>query len=85
MINQIQKAYMEAKAAYDTAFKMEDWDLVDQLEDPYLDAEIALVDWSFDECVKTGKFSRSDADLLRRNSNEAQWKKFVDMALRLAV
>jgi hypothetical protein len=83
-MNQLQKTYAVAKAAYETAFKAEDWDLVDKLEDPMLDAEFALVDWSFDVVVATGKMSREDTDFLRSNSNLDQWAKFVDMALRLA-
>lgn len=84
-LNQVQKTYITAKAAYDAAFKNEDWDLVDKLEDPYIESEFALVTWTFDECIKTGKFSKKDADFMIKNSNTDQWNKFVDMGMRLAV
>lgn len=84
-MNQLQKTYTLAKAAYDTAFKNEDWELVDKLEDTYIEAEFALVDWAFDEAEKTGKISREDIEFIRKNSNLEQWAKFVDMGMRLAV
>lgn len=82
-MNNIQKTYAKAKAAYETAFKMARWDLVDQLEDPMLDAEFALVDWAFTVAIASGEMSQADADLLRRNSSGDQWEKLVDLAFRM--
>ena len=65
-MNKLQKTYALAKAAYETAFKAEDWDLVDKLEDPMLEAEFALADWTFDVVVATGKMSRKDTDMIRQ-------------------
>lgn len=84
-MNELQKTYMLAKAAYDSAFKHEDWELVDKLEDPMLDAEFALVDWVCEEVEKTGQMSKEDIDLVYRNSTLEQWRKLVDMGTRLAV
>jgi hypothetical protein len=83
-MNQLQKDYAMKKAAYEAAFKMENWDLVDKLEDPMIEAEFKLMDWCFEVVEKTGQMSSEDIDLLRRNSNLDQWDKMVDMALRLA-
>lgn len=82
-MNTIQKKYIKAKAAYETAFKMGRWDLVDQLEDPMIEAEFALVDWAFEVAVKSGQMSKEDTDFMRRNSNGEQWEKLVDLALRM--
>lgn len=82
-MNKLQKEYAIAKAAYETAFKAEAWDLVDKLEDPMLEAEFALADWTFDVVVKTGKMSREDTDLIRSNSSLDQWAKIIDMGMRL--
>ena len=54
-MNKLQKEYAIAKAAYETAFKAEAWDLVDKLEDPMLEAEFALADWTFDSSSENRK------------------------------
>lgn len=82
-MNELQKAYAMAKAAYDAAFAAENWDLVDKLEDPYLDAELALADWAFEVVIATGQMTKEDTDFLRRNANGERWEKIVDMAFRL--
>lgn len=84
-MTELQAKYVAVKAAYDEAFKMENWELVDQLEDDYIETEFALVEWSFEEVQKTGKMSAEECEMLRKNSNLEQWSRMVDLALRLAV
>ena len=82
-MNELQKTYAIAKAAYDAAFEAKNWDLVDKLEDPYIDAELALMDWAFAVVIATGKMTKEDTDFLRRNANGEKWDNLVNMAFRL--
>lgn len=83
-MNNLQLNYAKAQAAYDTAFEAKNWQLVDQLEDPMLDAEFALLDWMFDVAVKTSsELSRDDLEKLLRKSNTEKRKELVDIAMRL--
>jgi hypothetical protein len=82
-MNKLQLDYLKAKVAYDTAFETEDWELVDQLEDPYLDAEFALADWVFQVAERTGLISKEDLEYIRKNANGEQWDKLIEMGVRL--
>lgn len=81
-MNELQRNYLIAKAAYETAFENEDWSLVDQLEDPYIDAEFALVEWIEEIAVNDGTLSQEDIDLMRKNRRDYV-ERVVDMAMRL--
>jgi hypothetical protein len=83
-MNQIQLAYITAKAAYDTAVEVKDWKLVESLEEPYLDAEFELVQWALDQAENSGLVSPADLSILRRRWT-LQSEKVIDLALRLAV
>lgn len=50
-MKKLQEQYKLIKATYDQAFKAEDWETVDAIEDELLDAEEALRD-GFLEIVK---------------------------------
>ena len=81
-MTELQKAYTLAKAAYDAAFKAEDWDLVDKLEDPYLDLEFELVEWLKEEAAKTGKITKEELNFTHEKGGLSVHERMVDMALR---
>lgn len=80
---ELQADYIVKKAAYDQAFEQKNWQLVDELEDPYLESEFALFDEVGKIVVKTGKMSEEDVEYIRRHSNLEQWAKMIDLAVRL--
>lgn len=82
-MNQLQKKYFEKKTIYEVAFKNHDWETVDAVEDEYLDAEFAMVEWMEKRIISTGQMTKEEIDYIRKNSNEEQWNKIVDMASRL--
>lgn len=84
-MNHIQMKYMIKKGAYDAAFALKDWELVDKLEDQYLDAESDLVEWTLQEVEKTGKMSKEDIAFVRKNMSVKQIEKLAEMGMRLAV
>lgn len=78
---EVQKAYVEVKNVYDTAFKNEDWAVVDAVEDQLLDAEEALTEWLFDQ-VK-GAMKADEIKTLKENHHLPQFnEKIIDLALR---
>jgi hypothetical protein len=79
----LQADYVFKKAAYDNAFEKKDWVRVDELEDPYLEAEFALFDEVGKIVVATGEMTEEDVEYIRRHSNIEQWKKLIDLGLRL--
>lgn len=81
-MTELQQAYTLAKAAYDAAFKAEDWDLVDKLEDPYLDLEFELVEWLKEEAAKTGKITKEELNFTHEKGGLSVHERMVDMALR---
>lgn len=81
-MTQLQRSYILAKAAYDAAFKTENWELVDKLEDPYLELEFELVEWLKEEAAKTGKMTKEELDYIHQNAGLDVHEKMVDMALR---
>ncbi|RNB59516.1 hypothetical protein EDM57_05080 [Brevibacillus gelatini] len=84
-MNHIQTAYLKMKAAYNQAFAAENWDLVEQLEDEYIEAEIALVNWAIDQAVNTGLMSQEEEKNLRtRWVLESYRDKIISLALRMS-
>ncbi|WP_025847567.1 hypothetical protein [Paenibacillus ehimensis] len=82
-MNQIQQAYALAKAAYDAAVESENWELVEQLEDAYLDSESILVDWALTVAEKSGKLSDKEIELLRKNW-ALHHERIVNLAMKLS-
>jgi hypothetical protein len=82
-MNEIQKAYATAKAAYETAFEAKNWELVDQLEDAYIEAQLTLIDWTIEQVEKTGLMPKEDIEFIRKNMNNEQMDKIAEMGLRL--
>ena len=83
-MNKLQSEYLKLKSMYDQAFKAEDWDRVEEIEDNYIEAEYNLVKWSFNEAVKGG-MKQEDANYMMENSSLEQYQKFVTLALQLKV
>ncbi|MBU7318433.1 hypothetical protein [Paenibacillus oleatilyticus] len=82
-MNEIQQAYETAKAVYDAAVESENWDLVEQVENAYLDAESSLVNWALDVAEKTGRLSANEMDLLRKNWVQHN-ERIVSLAMKLS-
>ncbi|MCP1306956.1 hypothetical protein [Paenibacillus tyrfis] len=83
-MNEIQQAYATAKAAYDAAVESENWELVEQVEDIYLDAESVLVEWALNVAEKTGRLSANEMELLRKNWIQHH-ERIVKLAMKLSV
>lgn len=85
-MNKLQQAYAIAKAAYDTALEAKDWDLVEELEDGFLEAEAAMVEWALDHAEKTKMIPAAELKTIRD-----RWifppfhDRMVDMAFKLAI
>ncbi|ODA08485.1 hypothetical protein [Paenibacillus polymyxa] len=83
-MNNVQKNYMVAKAAYDAAKENEDWELVERLEIPYLEAESDMVEWALDHAEK-----RIPPKLMETLRDRWMFPQFhdrmVDLAFRLSV
>lgn len=82
-MNEIQKEFIEIKAAYDAAVETENWDLVDELEDAYLDAEEKLVNFAINEASQY--MTDEEIKTLRENwANPKFTEQLINLALRLA-
>lgn len=83
-MNTIQSAYLKAKSAYDQAFAAENWELVEQLEDTYIDAEITLVNWAIDQATSTGLMKPEEEKLLRTHWTLKPYNdRIINLALKL--
>lgn len=84
-MNKYQTAYVKAKAAYDAAVESKQWDLADELMEPYVVAEREMVEWMFSVVEKTGAMKKEDIKLMRDNWTSNDFiDRVVDLALRLA-
>ncbi|NEZ45373.1 hypothetical protein [Paenibacillus alvei] len=84
-MNQLQKDYIKARAAHETAMKEKKWDLADELAEPYVQAEMALVNWMFEVVEQTRAMKKEDIEVLKKNWTHHDFnERIVDMALRLA-
>ena len=77
-MNVLQNDYLKLKLSYENATKNEEWELVDKLEDTFLDAESNLVKWALD-------LVRSNGNNELANFWEVNWTKEVDKFINLAL
>ncbi|KJD42543.1 hypothetical protein [Paenibacillus terrae] len=85
-MNNVQKNYMVEKAAYDAAKENEDWELVERLEIPYLEAESEMVEWALDHADKSNMIPPELILTLRDKWMFPQYhERMVDLAFRLSV
>jgi 6-pyruvoyl-tetrahydropterin synthase len=83
-MNEIQKAYKEAQNAYNKAVVNKDWDLAETLEDAFLDAEEALIQWTFEQIEKLGKAEADEIAFLKKHWAEKA-DQICELAMRLKV
>ncbi|MNM93841.1 hypothetical protein D3C81_1062270 [compost metagenome] len=85
-MNKVQKVYTLAKAAYDIAFEGEEWELVEALETPLVEAEGALVEWALDYAEKTGTIpTKLLATLRDRWMFPPHHGKMIELAMKLSI
>lgn len=77
-MHKVQWEYAKAKAAYDAAFEVEDWELVDQLE-----AEMALIERTLEQVEKSGLMSKEDIEFIRDNMMPEHMEKIAELGFRL--
>ena len=62
-----------------------DWNAVEAIEDEYLDAELALIDW-FEEAIReSGQDGSQVSETYRLAIVQGREDKIIDMALRLVM
>jgi len=85
-MNKLQKAYAVAKAEYDVAMDVQDWNLVEELETPMLEAEAEMVEWALDHAEKSKLIPTDFLATLRDRWMFPQYhERMVDLAFRLAI
>lgn len=85
-MNDVQKKYMIAKAAYDTAVETEDWDFVEDLCTDYVEAEGDLAEWALSVAEESGLIPEKDLKILKEKWMFPQYSpRLVDLAFRLKV
>jgi len=82
-MHKVQTEYAKAKAAYDAAFEAKNWELVDQLEDAYLEAEMALIEWTLEQVEKSGLMPKEEIEFIRDNMGPEQMEKIAELGFRL--
>lgn len=80
-LNELQNLYIQRKAAYEAAAEVGNWDLVEKLEDDYIQSEFDLVKWGLDQAVEMNRMSQEDAEMVFRNM---PIDKFHEMAEKTA-
>ena len=85
-MNDLQKTYAVAKAAYDTAFEENNWTLVEELEIPLLEAEAEMVEWALDHAEQSKMIPENLMTILRERWMFPQYhNKMIDLAFTLTV
>ena len=83
-MNEIQKKYIQAKAAYEAAVRSHEWELADKLSDEFLDAEAKLVKWAFEKIDETGMMSDVELSTMWKNwTNPKYTDRILDLCVRL--
>lgn len=78
-----QVQYLKNKEVYQKAFKDQDWEKVEEVEDDFLEAERELVQWGLNQTVLSGRFTQEQADQLLRDMSYEQYQKSAEMTSRV--
>lgn len=77
---EFKEKYLKLKKKYDTAFQDGDWNLVEEIEDSYLEAEELFVEAALKNLE--GRLSNKYIETLREKWRDPQWtEKVIELLL----